>query len=67
MDTNYSNNLQQHIAEDDIEKIVDKVVDRLEKKLLLNVGKGALGILWRIIVTLGIALAGYGAGTHWFK
>jgi len=67
MDTNYSNNLQSNISEGDIEKIVDRVCDRLEKKLYLNIGRGALGIVWKIVVTLAIAIAGYGAGVHWFK
>lgn len=57
----------QRLPEEDIEKIVDKVCDRLEKKLYLNIGKGALGIIWKVIVTIAIALAGYGAGVHWFK
>lgn len=64
---NYGTHLQTGITEAEIEKIVDKVVDKLEKKLYLSAGKGLLGVIWKILVTLGIAMAGYGAGTHWFK
>jgi hypothetical protein len=55
------------LTTEEIDQIVDKVCDKLEKKLYLNVGRGALAVLWKIVLTLSIALAGYGAGTHWFK
>lgn len=64
---NYGTNLQASLSEADVEKIVDRVCDRLEKKLYLNLGKGAVAVLWKIILTLGIAIAGYGAGVHLFK
>lgn len=56
-----------HLSEEDIEKIVDHICEKLEKKLYLNLGRGALGMIWKILVTLAIAVAGYGAGVHWFK
>lgn len=55
------------LNEHEIDAIVDKVCDKLEKKLYLNIGKGLLGIAWKGIIVLLIAVAGYGAGIHWFK
>lgn len=62
METKYHN-----LSEEDIEKIVDKVCDKLEKKLYLNIGRGAVGVLWKAVILGAIALASYGAGIHFFK
>lgn len=58
---------QTQLSEKQIEEIVDKVCDKLEKKLYLNLGKGMLAIVWKGVILVAIALAGYGAGVHWFK
>lgn len=55
------------LTEQDIEQIVDRVCDKLERKMYLNIGKGLMGIIWKLVVMSAIALAGYGAGVHWFK
>lgn len=54
-----THNDKPRLTDDDIELIVEKVCDRLEKRLYLNVGKGVIGILWKIFLTGAIILAGY--------
>lgn len=58
---------QQHLNEEDIELIVDKVCEKLERKLYLNIGSGVFGLLWKGILVILIGVAAYGAGVkHWF-
>lgn len=56
-----------HMSEEDANIIADKVLDKLESKLYLNVGSGLVSLLWRGLLLGIIALAAYGAGVkHWF-
>lgn len=57
----------QKLTEEEIDMIVDKVCSKLEAKLYLNVGQGIFGLIWKGVVVLLIAIAGYGAGIHIFK
>lgn len=55
------------LSEKEIDQIVDKVCDKLERKLYLNIGEGVLRFLWKAAILGLIAIAGYGAGTHFWK
>lgn len=55
------------ITEQEIDLIVEKVCDKLEKKLYLNIGKGLMGFVWKGVIIGLIALAAYGAGSGFFK
>ncbi len=55
------------LTDEEIELIVSKVCDNLEKKLYLNIGKGLLGMVWKTILIGLIAIAAYGAGMHFWK
>lgn len=58
---------QYKLSEDEIDAIVDRLCEKFEKKLYVNLGKGVLGIFWKALIVVLIAIAGYGAGIHWFK
>lgn len=60
-------NEQPKISEEEIDVIVDKVCDKLEKRLYLNIGQGIMSLAWKAILLGLIALAAYGAGAHFFK
>lgn len=55
------------LSDEEIDKIVDKVCDKLETRIYHNVGRGVLGFVWRGIILLIIAVAGFGAGQHFLK
>ena len=55
------------LSEKEINEIVDKVCDKLEKRLYLNVGMGIIGLAWKAILIGLLVLAAYGAGMHFFK
>ncbi len=61
------NNLEHKLSDEEIDIIVTKVCDNLEKKLYLNIGAGLMSLIWRAIVIGLIAIAGYGAGIHFFR
>lgn len=58
-----------HLTEEDIDKIVEKVCDKIENRLYNNVGSGIVGLVWRGMLLGLIALAAYGVvgQVHWFK
>jgi tetrahydromethanopterin S-methyltransferase subunit G len=55
------------LSEEEINEIVEKVCDKIEKRLYQNVGKGIIALAMKGVIIGLIALAGYGAGTHFIK
>jgi hypothetical protein len=46
----------------DVEAITEQLERSLLRKFQLNVGKGVLGVVWRVFIYALIAVAAYGAG-----
>jgi hypothetical protein len=55
------------LSEAEIEIIVDKICDKIERKFYVNVGQGLLTMVWKGFLLILVALAAYGAGIHFFK
>lgn len=54
--------MEQHgLSDGDIDKIAEKLEERLVRRFHVNLGKGLWGFAWRGIVIAVIALAIYGA------
>lgn len=54
------------LSEEQMNQLADKVCQRLEQKLYLNIGSGVLNLVWKGIVVAMIAVAAYGFGVkHW--
>ena len=53
-----------HLSEQEIDQIVDKVCDKLEKRLYLNVGKGIFAFVWKGVLVGLLMIAAWGAGVH---
>ena len=52
----------QHLSDEDIDTIVDKVCDKMESRLYNNLGQGVWGLAWRGILIGLLLLAAWGAG-----
>lgn len=49
------------LTEDDVKAIVDELESRAAQRFQINIGRGVLGILWKMSLYLMIWLAAYGA------
>lgn len=56
-----------NLTDEEMDAIAQKVCDRLEHKLYLNVGSGVIAMFWKGIITVLIGVAAYGFGSHFFK
>lgn len=56
-----------HLSEAEMDIIADKVCDRLQHKLYLNIGSGVVAMFWRGLITIMIGIAAYGFSSHFFK
>lgn len=50
------------LTDDDVRAIAEQIERGVMRQFQLNVGRGVLGLAWRVIVYALIALAAYGAG-----
>lgn len=54
------------LSDDEMNVLAEKVCNKLEEKLYLNIGSGVLGLVWKGIIVAIIAIAAYGFGIkHW--
>lgn len=49
------------LTEDDVKAIVDELEHRAAQRFQINIGRGVLGLLWKVCLYLMIWLAAYGA------
>lgn len=50
------------LSDDDVRAIAEQIERTFMRQFQLNVGRGVLGLAWKVIVYALIALAAYGAG-----
>lgn len=58
---------KQPLTEEEIDAIARKVSEQLTQDIYRNVGMGVMGLAWKGIIILIVALAAYGASIHFFK
>jgi len=56
--------MNNHLSDEDMEKIADMVCEKIEHKLYMNVGYGIVGIAWKGLLMGLIAIAAYGFMGH---
>ncbi|KVN46840.1 hypothetical protein WT12_14740 [Burkholderia territorii] len=50
------------LTEDDVKAIAAQIENGITQRFQLNVGRGILGLAWRVFIYALIAVAAYGAG-----
>ncbi|QTO49470.1 hypothetical protein [Burkholderia latens] len=50
------------LTEDDVRAIAAQIESGITQRFQLNVGRGILGLAWRVFIYALIAVAAYGAG-----
>jgi hypothetical protein len=50
------------LTEDDVKAIAAQIESGITQRFQLNVGRGVLGLAWRVFMYALVALAAYGAG-----
>lgn len=50
------------LTEDDVKAIAEQIENGITQRFQLNVGRGVLGLAWRVFLYALIATAAYGAG-----
>lgn len=56
------------LSDEDVNKIVDRVCEKIEARMYHDVGQGVVSLAWKGVLILMIAIAAYGAGvTKIFK
>jgi hypothetical protein len=50
------------LTEDDVKAIAAQIESGITQRFQLNVGRGILGLAWRVFVYALVAVAAYGAG-----
>ncbi|EMN5130233.1 hypothetical protein BCO18175_02358 [Burkholderia contaminans] len=50
------------LTEDDVKAIAEQIESGITQRFQLNVGRGILGLAWRVFIYALIAVAAYGAG-----
>lgn len=50
------------MTEEDIEKVVARLEERLRERFYQDLGRGVWGLAWKFIIVVAIVLAAYGAG-----
>jgi len=50
------------LTEDDVKAIAAQIENGITQRFQLNVGRGVLALVWRVVLYTLIAIAAYGAG-----
>ncbi|HHX4053945.1 MAG: hypothetical protein ACN6QT_36460 [Burkholderia contaminans] len=50
------------LTEDDVKAIAEQIESGITQRFQLNVGRGILGLAWRVFMYALVAVAAYGAG-----
>ncbi|MCA8203203.1 hypothetical protein LGM71_19305 [Burkholderia sp. AU33545] len=50
------------LTEDDVKAIAEQIESGITQRFQLNVGRGILGLAWRVFMYALVAIAAYGAG-----
>ncbi|HDR9236379.1 hypothetical protein [Burkholderia vietnamiensis] len=50
------------LTEDDVKAIAEQIESGITQRFQLNVGRGILGLVWRVFMYALVAIAAYGAG-----
>ncbi|AMU17561.1 hypothetical protein ABWH74_001256 [Burkholderia vietnamiensis] len=50
------------LTEDDVKAIAEQIESGITQRFQLNVGRGILGLVWRVFMYALVAVAAYGAG-----
>ncbi|WP_175725451.1 hypothetical protein [Burkholderia ambifaria] len=50
------------LTEDDVKAIAEQIESGITHRFQLNVGRGILGLAWRVFMYALVAVAAYGAG-----
>lgn len=57
---------ERNLSDSDVDKIVERLEQRMLERLHQNVGRGVLAMLWTWSIRIIIILAAYGAGASDF-
>lgn len=50
------------LTEDDVKAIAEQIENGITQRFQLNVGRGVLALVWRVVLYLLVATAAFGAG-----
>ncbi|MEF9444382.1 hypothetical protein OWS73_21395 [Burkholderia sp. 1B3(2022)] len=50
------------LTEDDVKAIAEQIESGITQRFQLNVGRGVLGLVWRVVLYALLMTAAYGAG-----
>lgn len=50
------------LTEDDVKAIAEQIESGITQRFQLNIGRGILGLAWRVFMYALVAVAAYGAG-----
>ncbi|WP_175845336.1 hypothetical protein [Burkholderia arboris] len=50
------------LTEDDVKAIAEQIESGITQRFQLNIGRGILGLVWRVFMYALVAVAAYGAG-----
>lgn len=50
------------LTEEDVKAIAEQIENGITQRFTFNVGRGVLGLVWRVVLYALIATAAYGAG-----
>jgi hypothetical protein len=62
MSTHGENMANRTLTEEDVKAIAAQIESGITQRFQLNVGRGVLALVWRVVLYLLIATAAYGAG-----